>query len=156
MSAVHNFDLAIEADFVLTMAGRDEKTSTLKNTVIGVNGSKISFVGPLERSQWTAKKTISAKNSVVIPGLINGHSHLPMTMFRGLSDDEPLQKWLYEHILPLEARLVSPEFVRLGTELALAESLLSGTTTIYDMYYFEDDTADVVDKVGARAVLAHS
>jgi 5-methylthioadenosine/S-adenosylhomocysteine deaminase len=149
---VRNFDVAIRCGYLSTLKGG--KVEVEKDRLIGVEGSRIAYVGtPIP---FEADETIDASGKWVIPGLVNTHTHLPMTLFRGYSDDVPLNEWLTKHIFPAEARLVDPEFCRLGTELALVEALKSGTTSFLDMYYFEDDIAEVVDRSGMRAWLGQS
>ncbi len=124
--------------------------------LIGIKDSRIVKISDWTDSGWVAKEYIDAGNRLVMPGLINGHSHLPMTLFRGLADDLPFEEWLKNYIFPLEARLVSPEFCRLGSELAAVEALLLGTTTILDMYYFESSVAEACDSIGIRALVGES
>jgi 5-methylthioadenosine/S-adenosylhomocysteine deaminase len=100
-----------------------------------------------------AKEIIDANGGIIMPGLVNTHTHLPMALFRGLADDLPLAQWLDEFIFPCEAKHLSPETVRLGTLVACAEMMLSGTTTCCDGYFFEDDVAAAVYKSGIRGVL---
>jgi len=102
-----------------------------------------------------ADKTVDAKGMIVLPGLVNAHTHMPMTLFRGLADDLPLQQWLQEHIFPAEATHINSESVQLGTSLACAEMILSGTTTCCDGYFLEGDVATAVNNCGVRAVLGH-
>lgn len=101
---------------------------------------------------YEAKRVLSRPYGLLIPGLINCHTHAAMTIFRGMADDLPLKIWLEEHIFPAESRL-TPELVAIGTELACAEMIRSGTTSFVDMYLFEDAVASVVDRVGIRAWL---
>jgi 5-methylthioadenosine/S-adenosylhomocysteine deaminase len=154
-----HYDLSIKAGILLTMEEGHEEP--LYNQWVHILGSQIAAIEPINQDKSAAptfqsKKIIDSSESIVMPGLINSHGHLPMTLFRGLADDLPFQKWLMEYIVPLEARLVSPEFVRLGTELAVLESIRTGVTSVYDMYYYEYDIAEVVDKLGIRAVLGQS
>src|SRR5262249_56159952 len=93
------------------------------------------------RQRYHGRETIEAWGSVVMPGLINTHTHAPMVLFRGLADDLPLMDWLQTYIFPAEAKTVSPEFVRVGTRLAALEMIESGPTTYTDMNYFEDEIA---------------
>jgi 5-methylthioadenosine/S-adenosylhomocysteine deaminase len=93
---------------------------------------------------------------VVLPGFINGHTHVPMTLFRGLHDDVTLQDWLYKYIFPTEAKNVNDEFVRWGTRLAAAEQIRAGVTTFADMYYFEDAVAEETKAAGMRGVLGET
>src|SRR5207247_2761284 len=101
----------------------------------------------------SARQTINAAGKVIIPGLINTHTHVPMVLFRGISDDLDLQDWLTKYIFPAEANNVAEAFVRAGTRLGLAEMIRGGTTTYCDMYCFEDATADENKKAGVRGVL---
>src|SRR5439155_26142209 len=95
-------------------------------------------------------------DQVVLPGLINTHTHAPMVMFRGLADDLALMEWLQKYIFPAEAKTVSPEFVRIGTRLAALEMIESGTTTYADMYYFEEEIAGATREAGLRGVLGQT
>jgi 5-methylthioadenosine/S-adenosylhomocysteine deaminase len=146
-------DLLITAQHTSTL--QPERPFVEKDLAIGISAGKISYVGPAAQAP-SAQSTRQLGEAWIIPGLINAHTHLPMTLFRGFSDDEPLQDWLNKHIFPAEARLVNPEFVRIGSEIAALEALLSGTTCVADMYYFETDIADVMDKAGLRAFLGQS
>src|SRR3954471_12521135 len=101
----------------------------LRDYFLGIRGSRIEALTPWNDRKWNCARMIHAAQKVVMPGLINGHTHLAMTLFRGLSDDLPLQKWLHEFIFPLEAELVDSEFVTAGTELAALECIQSGVTT---------------------------
>jgi 5-methylthioadenosine/S-adenosylhomocysteine deaminase len=109
----------------------------------------------IERN-YSAREIVNAAGKVVVPGLINGHTHVPMTLFRGLADDLDLQEWLTKYIFPAEAKNVTEDFVRVGTRLGLAEMIRSGTTTYCDMYYFEDAIADETFKAGMRGVLGET
>ena len=108
------------------------------------------------RGGYTSRQTIDAAGKVIIPGLINGHTHIPMVLFRGLADDLDLQEWLTKYIFPAEAKNVTEEFVRAGTRLGLAEMIRGGTTTYCDMYYFEDAIAEETAKAGVRGVLGET
>ena len=107
-------------------------------------------------SRYQAAETIDATGKVVMPGLINTHTHAAMVMFRGLGNDLNLMDWLQKYIFPAEAKTVSPEFVRVGTRLALLEMIESGTTTFADMYYFEEEVARVTKAAGVRGVLGQT
>jgi 5-methylthioadenosine/S-adenosylhomocysteine deaminase len=98
-------------------------------------------------------EAIDAAGGIVMPGLVNTHTHMPMTLFRGLADDLPLDSWLNDYIFPAEGAWINPENVRLGTALACAEMLLSGTTTVCGGYFHEDDVAEIVNQAGIRGVL---
>src|SRR4051812_37362237 len=107
-------------------------------------------------AKYQAAETIEAGNQIVLPGLINTHSHAPMVMYRGLADDLALMDWLTKYIFPAEAKTVSPELVRVGTRLAAVEMIESGTTAFVDMYYFEEEIARVTVEAGLRGVLGET
>ena len=121
---------------------------------VAISNDTIVAVGPVSelKKRYMAQKTIHRPSGLILPGLINGHTHAAMILFRGLADDLPLKEWLEGHIFPAESRLTS-ELVALGTELACAEMIRCGTTGFVDMYLFEDTVASVVDRVGLRAWL---
>jgi 5-methylthioadenosine/S-adenosylhomocysteine deaminase len=125
---------------------------------VAIVGGKIVAVGtPSELlSLYSPKQKISRPHSVVLPGLVNTHTHAAMSLFRGIADDLPLMEWLTKFIFPAEAKNVSPAFVRAGTTLACLEMIRGGTTTFADMYYFESDVAAAVDQCGMRAVLGET
>jgi len=124
---------------------------------VAVDGDRIVAVGPADqiRRRFEAAETIDAPG-VVMPGLVNTHTHAPMVLYRGLADDLALQDWLEHYIFPAEAKTVSPEFVRAGTRLAALEMIESGTTTFTDMYYFEEEIAAVAKAAGLRGVLGET
>ncbi len=115
-------------------------------------------VGPRAQieSRYVGAQTVDAKGKLMLPGFVNGHTHVPMTLFRGLHDDVTLNDWLYKYIFPAEAKNVNEEFVRWGTRLAAAEQIRSGVTTFADMYYFEDAVAEETKAAGMRAVLGET
>jgi len=148
-------DLIIKGGTVVTM---DNSRRVIDNGGVAVKNGRVVAVGPtaeIERA-YTAREVIDTKGKVVIPGLINGHTHVPMTLFRGIADDLDLQEWLTKYIFPAEAKNVSEDFVRVGTRLGLAEMIRSGTTTYCDMYYFEDAIAEETRKAGMRGVLGET
>ena len=104
-------------------------------------------------ARYQPKETIDLPEHVLIPGLVNAHTHTAMSLFRGMADDLPLMDWLQKHMWPAEAKWVSPEFVHDGSELAIAEMLKSGTTCFNDMYFFPDATARAVQTAGIRACI---
>jgi len=125
---------------------------------VAVKGDTIVAVGPrgeLE-ARYLATQTIDAKGKLVLPGFINGHTHVPMTLFRGLHDDVTLNDWLYKYIFPAEKNNVDEQFVRWGTRLAAAEQIRGGITTFADMYYFEDAVAEETKAAGMRGVLGET
>ena len=105
---------------------------------------------------YEADEVIDCGGKILMPGLINAHTHVPMTLLRGLADDLRLDVWLMGYMMPVEREFVTPEFVRLGTKLACAELIRSGVTTFADMYYFEDDVAEVTAEAGMRALCGQS
>ena len=136
----------------------DGSRRVIESGGVAVKAGRIVAVGPtteIERD-YSAPEVVDASGKVVIPGLINGHTHVPMVLFRGLADDLDLQEWLTKYIFPAEAKNVTEEFVRAGTRLGLAEMIRGGTTTYCDMYYFEDAIADETFKAGMRGVLGET
>jgi cytosine/adenosine deaminase-related metal-dependent hydrolase len=127
---------------VLTM---DEKLTQYSPGAVAVKGDSIVAVGPEAeiRAEYSAAETFDCGGKVLMPGLVNAHTHVPMTLLRGLADDLRLDVWLMGYMMPVEREFVSPEFVRLGTLLACVEQIRSGVTTFNDMYYFEDAVAQV-------------
>lgn len=148
-------DLVLLGGTIVTMDGTRR---VIADGGIAVAGGRIVGVGPraeIERA-YTSRQRIIATGKVITPGLINGHTHVPMVLFRGLADDLDLQEWLTKYIFPAEAKNVTEEFVRVGTRLGLAEMIRGGTTTYCDMYYFEDAIADETAKAGVRGVLGET
>ncbi len=137
--------------FVLTM---DNNMTQYSPGAVAVKGDSIVAVGKEEdvTGEYIAEETIDCGGKILMPGLINAHTHVPMTLLRGLADDLRLDVWLMGYMMPVEREFVSPEFVRLGTLLACAEQIRSGVTTFNDMYYFEDDVAQAAADAGVRAV----
>ncbi|HUF02564.1 MAG TPA: amidohydrolase [Aridibacter sp.] len=148
-------DLVILGGTVVTMDG---SMRVIENGGIAVENSKIVAVGTDAeiRNAYAGRSSIDAKGKAVIPGLINTHTHIPMTVFRGVADDLDLQEWLTKYIFPAEAKNVNEEMVRIGTRLGLAELIRGGTTTYCDMYYFEDVIAEETAKAGVRGVLGET
>jgi 5-methylthioadenosine/S-adenosylhomocysteine deaminase len=148
-------DLVITGGTVVTA---DAAHRVLSNAAVAVAGTDIVAVGTADaiRRQFRGAETIDATGQVVMPGLINTHTHAPMTLFRGLADDLALMDWLNNYIFPAEAKMVSPEFVRAGTRLAALEMIQSGTTTFADMYYFEEEIAKETRAAGLRGVLGQT
>ena len=148
-------DLIISGGTVVTM---DADRRIIENGAVAVSKGKIAAVGTAAEitKNYSSKQIINAKGKVVIPGLINTHTHIPMGLFRGIADDLDLQEWLTKYIFPAEAKNVDEAFVRAGTRLGLAEFIRGGTTTYCDMYYFEDAIADETAKAGVRGVLGET
>lgn len=145
----------ISNGLVLSM---DEGMTVIKNGSIAVDKGEIIAVGPSGsmNEQYSGVRTIDAAGKLVMPGLVNTHTHAAMTLFRGLADDLPLDAWLTKHIWPAEAKFITPASVRTGVNLALAEMIRSGTTTFCDMYFFADETAQAAKNAGVRAVVGEA
>ena len=148
-------DLIIRGGTIITM---DADKRVIKNGAIAIKKNKIVAVGTSRAisKKYSSRKRVYANNKVVIPGLINTHTHIPMTLFRGIADDLDLNEWLTKYIFPAEAKNVNERLVRIGTRLGLAELIRGGTTTYTDMYYFEDAIADETSKAGVRGVLGET
>jgi 5-methylthioadenosine/S-adenosylhomocysteine deaminase len=143
-------DILIRNGRVLTM---DPDLTEVRNGAVAIRGEQIVAVGGSETvGRRSARQVIDARGGIVMPGLVNTHTHAAMTLFRGLADDVPLMRWLNDHIFPAEAAL-DPHQVYCGALLACAEMILSGTTTFCDMYLFEDAVARAVQAAGMRAVV---
>jgi len=125
-----------------------------KRQDILIEGNKIKKIGEVKKEEIENAEIIDGKNKIAIPGLINTHTHIPMTLFRGVADDLPLMEWLNNYIWPMEAKL-NEEIVYWGTLLGCIEMIRSGTTTFNDMYFFLEGIAKAVDESGMRAVLAY-
>ncbi len=148
-------DLLITGGTAVTMNPQRE---IQENAAIAIQGDTILAVGPESEltKLYTPKQTIQAKGKLVLPGFVNGHTHVPMTLMRGLHDDVTLHDWLYKYIFPAEAKNVTEDFVRWGTRLAAAEQIRSGVTTFADMYYFENAVAEETKTAGMRAILGET
>jgi len=144
-----SFDILITNGTILTM---DAQNRVIENGTLGIQGDAISHVGKGDDKVFQANKSIDAKGGLILPGLINGHTHAAMSLFRGLADDLPLMKWLNNYIFPAESRL-DASAVYIGTLLACAEMILSGTTTFCDMYLFEKEVARASKKAGMRSLV---
>lgn len=136
----------------------DEKFNQYFPGAVAVSGDSIVAVGLQEDicKQYEAAEVMDCHGKILMPGLVNGHTHVPMTLLRGLSDDLRLDVWLMGYIMPVEREFVSPEMVTLGTKIACAEMIRCGTTTFADMYYFEEHIAKATAEAGMRAICAES
>lgn len=143
-------DLLIQGGAVLTM---DVRGTVYDDGWVAVRGGRIVAVGA-GTPDLPAREVIDARGQAVLPGLVNTHTHVPMTLFRGLADDKELDDWLHNYIFPAEAKNVTADFVTAGSRLAMAEMIRGGTTTFCDMYYFEDRVAEETDRAGLRGVLS--
>ena len=146
-----NIDTLLTNALVLTMDG---ELNQYERGAVAIAADLIVAIGPEDqiKKQYSAKESIDCRGKILMPGLVNAHTHVPMTLLRGLADDLRLDVWLMGYMLPVEREFVSPEFVRLGTQLACAEQIRSGVTTFNDMYYFEDSIAQATADAGLRAV----
>ena len=154
-SGPRGVSLVVTNGTVVTM---NAERQVLQNGAVAIDGTDIVAVGPAPdvASRFQGRETIDAAGQIVLPGLINTHTHAPMVLYRGLADDLALQEWLEKYIFPAEAKTVSPEFVRAGTRLAALEMIQSGTTTYADMYYFEEEIARETKAAGLRGVLGQT
>lgn len=144
--------LVIENGSILTMEPGD---ALIADGVLHIKDERITYCGPRAQAPPPAggpARRLDAKGGLILPGLINGHTHAAMTLMRGLADDLPLETWLTEHIFPAERGLTG-EIVHWGSLLACAEMIKGGTTCFCDMYLFAHDVARAVDKAGLRAVV---
>lgn len=148
-------DLLLTNALVLTM---NDQFSLYEPGAVAIRGDQILAVGPEAdlRAAIQAAQVQDCGGKVLMPGLINAHTHVPMTLLRGLADDLRLDVWLMGYMMPVERQFVSPEFVRLGTQLACAELIRSGVTCFADMYYFEDHVARATAEAGMRAVCSQT
>jgi 5-methylthioadenosine/S-adenosylhomocysteine deaminase len=147
------YDLLITHGLILTAPGQ---APPIDDGFVAIHSGAIRDVGPMTAlpAQFRAGRTIDARGCLVMPGLVNGHCHAAMTLFRGLADDLPLMEWLHQHIFPAEARLVSKEMVYWCSKLAAAEMILAGITTVADSYFFAEEAARAFSDSGLRAVVA--
>jgi len=155
MSSDANWDMLVVGGTVLTM---EPGSDPIRNGAVAIADGRIAAVGPAEELLELAPsgEVLNAGNCVILPGLVNTHSHLAMTVLRAIADDLPLKQWLEEHIWPVEKEHIKRDVVRLGTELAVAEQLLAGVTTTTDMYFFGDEVCAVLAEAGMRGVIAES
>jgi len=142
-------DIVINNGTILTL---DSKNSILENGFLCIRGDSIFKIGTGNPTSFKAEKIIDAGGGLILPGLVNCHTHAAMSLFRGLADDLPLMEWLNNYIFPAESKM-DAEFVYTGTLLALAEMIMSGTTTFCDMYLFEDEVAKAARKAGVRCLV---
>ena len=148
-------DLIIANGIVVTM---DAGMTVVMDGSVVVDKGEIIAVGPaaLMRERYRAARSIEAAGKLVMPGLVNTHTHAAMTLFRGMADDLPLDAWLQQHIWPAESHFITPGSVRIGANLALAEMIRSGITTFSDMYFFADELAQATKNAGVRGVIGEA
>ena len=148
---MQNVDLRLDAGWIVPI----EPAGALEEQALIVDAGRIVALVPVAVAdvQYEARERLALPHHVLLPGLVNAHTHAAMTLFRGIADDVPLQVWLEQHIWPREGRFASPEFVYDGARLAAAEMLRGGVTCCNDMYYFPDASARAFLEVGMRAML---
>ena len=146
-------DLIVKGDLVVSM---DAASTVIEGGAIAVDKGVIIAIGNAAdiEAEYSSVNTLHGENRVVMPGLVNGHTHAAMTLLRGVADDLALMEWLQNYIFPAEVEFVDAEFVRIGTELACWEMIRGGTTTIVDMYYYPDTIAEVIESCGLRALIS--
>ena len=150
-----NADLLLTNAILLTM---DEEFNQYEPGAVAVKGDSILAAGPEAeiKAEYTAAETLDCDGKVLMPGLVNAHTHIPMTLLRGLADDLRLDVWLLGYMMPVEREFVSPDFIRLGTLIGCAEFIRTGITSFADMYYFEEDVAKATVEAGLRGVLGQT
>ena len=148
-------DWLVTAKYVVTM---DAKHRVIEQGAVAISGARIVAVGTQAElaARFQPKHTLAKPDALLAPGLIDTHTHAPMSLLRGLADDKRLDDWLNNYIFPAEAKNVTADFVRAGTRLACVEMVLGGITTYTDMYYFEDTEAEAAKEVGVRGVLGQT
>ena len=149
----NGIDLVVKGDHVVTM---DAAGTIIEDGAVAIDDGIIVAVGPAADivAEYPAAEVLEGSSRIVMPGLVNGHSHAAMTLLRGVADDLALMDWLQNYIFPAEVEFVDAEFVRIGTELACWEMIRGGTTTFVDMYYYPDTIAEVVESCGMRAMIS--
>ena len=150
-----NADMILRNAEILTM---DQDFRIFNPGAIVIQGTKIEAVGTESEilAEYIADQVVDCRGKILLPGLINAHTHVPMTLLRGLADDLRLDVWLMGYMMPVEREFVSPDFVRLGTRLACAEMIRSGVTCFADMYYFEEEVAKATAEIGMRALCSQT
>ena len=145
------YDTVLAHGLVLTM---DADYTLIHDGAVAILGNQIAALGPTDALLDGAEvgQVVDCRGTAVMPGLINAHTHVPMTLLRGLADDLRLDVWLHGYMMPVERQFVDPDFCRLGTRLACAEMILSGVTCFADMYYYEEQVAATAADVGMRAI----
>lgn len=155
LARAETVDAIWSAGYVVT---EDAQHQLIENGAVAVRAGRIVATGPRKsiESRYQSAHHVDRPQAILIPGLINTHTHAAMSLLRGIADDLRLQDWLQNYIFPAEARNVTPEFVLWGTRLACLEMMLSGTTTFVDMYYYEDRVAEAAKEAGMRGVLGET
>ncbi len=155
LSAAETADWIVTGRYVITM---DPRRRVIENGAVAIQGDRIAAAGPRAgiEERYKPKQRLDRPEALIAPGLVNAHTHVPMSLLRGIAYDLRLQDWLQNYIFPAEKKNLDAEFVRWGTRLGLLEMLLSGTTTYADMYYFEDVIAEETKRAGLRGVLGET
>jgi len=145
-------DMIVHGRYVVTM---DDEAGVIEGGAVAVKDGEIVAVGTDAEitGAYTSDQVIAGEGRVLMPGLVNAHTHTAMTLFRGMADDLELMTWLTKYIFPMEGRYVDPDFIKIGSELACWEMIQSGTTSFVDMYFYPEVIAGVVEKCGLRAVI---
>ena len=150
MKPTEKIDILITGGTLLTLSG---SMDVIEDAAVGISGGTIRFACPrVEAPASSPVETIDAAGCAVMPGLVNTHTHLPMTCFRGLADDLPLMEWLHDHMFPAEAKHVNREMIYRGALLGMAEMIRSGTTTCCDSYFYESHVVQAAVDAGVRIV----
>jgi len=154
-NSLYNSDIIITNAFVVTV---DKAGNIYEDGTIIIKDDKIIDIGSTDSifAKYTAKEVIDAKGKIVMPGFVNSHTHMGMTVFRGLADDLYLHDWLTKYIFPAENTFVDAEFVKMGSELAMIEMIHSGTTCFNNMYFFQDEVAKSAKTIGIRGIVSES
>ena len=149
---MQSVDTLVEGRWVIPV---EPEGVVLEHHTVVIDGGRIRTILPhaQARTDYTANRIVELREHVLLPGLINAHTHAGMTLMRGFADDLPLMRWLEEHVWPVESRWVSDEFVRDGTMLAVAEMLRGGTTCFNDMYFYPGDAGRAAAAAGMRCVV---
>ena len=150
MNPIEKIDILITGGTLLTLS---DGMDVIDDAAVGISGGTIRFACPRAKAPASYPvETIDASGCAVMPGLVNTHTHLPMTCFRGLADDLPLMEWLHDHMFPAEAKHVNREMIYRGALLGVAEMIRSGTTTCCDSYFYESHVARAAVDAGVRIV----
>ena len=146
-------DKIVAGQYLVTM---DDAQPIIENGAVAIKDGQILAVDTLSSitKAYTAAEFISGEGKILMPGLVNAHTHSAMVMFRGMADDLPLMTWLENYIFPMEANYVDEELIAAGTALACYEMIRSGTTSFVDMYFYPDIIADITIKSGMRAIIS--
>ncbi len=146
---MEKFDIVIKGRFLISF-----KHGIIENGIVGIKGPRIEKIFKDGELEYESSQTLGGEDYIVLPGLVNTHTHAAMIAFRGLADDLPLFEWLQKYIWPAEGKFVKADFIKKAVPVAAAEMISTGTTTMADMYFFQDDAAEVLANIGLRSVIA--